>query len=696
MEIQCKHCGHIETTNKDFFVKIIGGTMPVGGFWAWTSYLFAGTGFAMPIVISIITGGVAVLLYKDQIVTWLISKGYKCPNCGELDWTEYTEGNSDSLITKKVDDSEPFSVKTLSHQKGKDLVVMNDSQGSLETDNRNEISVFLEENVSELKADERYLRAKLTNNRLANSEIILEIFHDKFDKSDPLALEVYCNQIFIGKVEKFSNISQVNRFCFASDNTFKNIGIKWTGTEFKVFSFEDTQSVITSELIETDIGELRSKIRHYFTSYIESSYRVYYDTPLIEQLSSYPFLHLQIIELFEDTWDWNSLSSNNGPFWSTELIRRFESKWRWYYLSSNKGINWSIELIKEFEDRWDWESISKNESILITNEILEEFKDYLDWTKISQRKDIQWDSISIEDFSDYFNWLALSRNESFHWNLKKIEAWGHKIDTALPYYTINEPQWNKSVFDRLLTKSDGAWAYLSGNPNLPWTLELIEEFDWKWDFSELVENPKLPLSKELLLQYPELLDGRNWRKLSKNTVLTWTIDALEAFSNTLDWSGISLNSKFLWSIDSIKYFEDKWDWASLSRNSSLPWDKQLITHYADKWVWWELSRNPSLPWGSELLREYEDKWIWIQISMNNAIPWTIEMLDEFSDRLDWESISKSPFVYSNFEVLAKFEDRFKSQTKEKWAHLLPILKISDIVKLMNLFQKKRKDYMYDH
>lgn len=49
MKIQCKKCGHTEITNAGLFVKIIGGAAPVGGFWAWTAYIFAGTGFALPI-----------------------------------------------------------------------------------------------------------------------------------------------------------------------------------------------------------------------------------------------------------------------------------------------------------------------------------------------------------------------------------------------------------------------------------------------------------------------------------------------------------------------------------------------------------------------------------------------------------------------------------------------------------------------
>lgn len=86
MKIKCKNCGHQETADKELFVKIIGGAMPIGGFWAWRTYLFAGTGFALQIVFAIIVGGVAILVFKDEIVSWLVNKNYKCPKCNAVDW----------------------------------------------------------------------------------------------------------------------------------------------------------------------------------------------------------------------------------------------------------------------------------------------------------------------------------------------------------------------------------------------------------------------------------------------------------------------------------------------------------------------------------------------------------------------------------------------------------------------------------
>ena len=57
MKIRCKNCGYKEKVNKDLFLKVIGGAVTGGGFWAWISYLLAGTGFALPLCIAIMVGG---------------------------------------------------------------------------------------------------------------------------------------------------------------------------------------------------------------------------------------------------------------------------------------------------------------------------------------------------------------------------------------------------------------------------------------------------------------------------------------------------------------------------------------------------------------------------------------------------------------------------------------------------------------
>lgn len=87
MQIKCTNCGHTEQVNVQLFVRIIGGALPLGGFGAWVAYLFAGTGFAMPIVIAIITGGVGLLMFQNEITNWICNKRYKCSGCGKHNWT---------------------------------------------------------------------------------------------------------------------------------------------------------------------------------------------------------------------------------------------------------------------------------------------------------------------------------------------------------------------------------------------------------------------------------------------------------------------------------------------------------------------------------------------------------------------------------------------------------------------------------
>ncbi len=59
--------------------------MPIGGFWAWVTYFFAGTGFAFAICAAMVVGGVALLAFKDEIVKLLTEK-YPCPKCGSRNW----------------------------------------------------------------------------------------------------------------------------------------------------------------------------------------------------------------------------------------------------------------------------------------------------------------------------------------------------------------------------------------------------------------------------------------------------------------------------------------------------------------------------------------------------------------------------------------------------------------------------------
>ena len=106
MKIRCRSCGHSETLNKELIVTLLGGAVAGFGFWAWVSFLFAGTGFAMPLCIALVVGGPALVIkYGDEIVEWLAKQGYECKKCGAKDWMPLSEEANQKLNEKSVQKS---------------------------------------------------------------------------------------------------------------------------------------------------------------------------------------------------------------------------------------------------------------------------------------------------------------------------------------------------------------------------------------------------------------------------------------------------------------------------------------------------------------------------------------------------------------------------------------------------------------
>ena len=116
MKIKCQDCGHLEEVSLDFFVKLIGTAVSAGGFWAWTAFIFAGTGFALPIVVAIMSGGVAMLAFKDEIVEWIINKGYECPTCSGMKW-EATSDEDEEKQRKKDSEITELQEKNIKYEK---------------------------------------------------------------------------------------------------------------------------------------------------------------------------------------------------------------------------------------------------------------------------------------------------------------------------------------------------------------------------------------------------------------------------------------------------------------------------------------------------------------------------------------------------------------------------------------------------
>lgn len=152
--------------NKDLFLKVLGGAVAGFGFWSWTAFLFAGTGFAMPIVIAIMAGGGALMAYSDKITEWL-TDNYDCPTCKKNYWIE--EGKYEELQAKEREKQKALRAKE--EEKQRAIKIKEEEKERL----KEELDYFVEE------ADK--LENKLESKQIELENKIAEIMK-KLEKVD--------------------------------------------------------------------------------------------------------------------------------------------------------------------------------------------------------------------------------------------------------------------------------------------------------------------------------------------------------------------------------------------------------------------------------------------------------------------------------------------------------------------------------
>ena len=96
----------------------------------------------------------------------------------------------------------------------------------------------------------------------------------------------------------------------------------------------------------------------------------------------------------------------------------------------------------------------------------------------------------------------------------------------------------------------------------------------------------------------------NWEILSSNQKLPWSFDLIKEFEDYWDFGhlyynkGLSANPAIPWSSEIINEFREVWNCSILSGCDYLSWEYELIKTFEDRWSWHELCTNESIPWGA--------------------------------------------------------------------------------------------------
>lgn len=127
--------------------------------------------------------------------------------------------------------------------------------------------------------------------------------------------------------------------------------------------------------------------------------------------------------------------------------------------------------------------------------------------------------------------------------------------------------------------------------------------------------------------------------------------------DTEAWGNVS--GDFPFSEAQLEKYADKLDWKEVSGNTNIFWSVQMLEKFKRRIDWTALSRclqeeNVS----AELLEKFKDNWNWEELSDNNCL--TPELIDQFADYINWKALINNWSCCEKLateEFIRKYSDR---------------------------------------
>ena len=149
--------------------------------------------------------------------------------------------------------------------------------------------------------------------------------------------------------------------------------------------------------------------------------------------------------------------------------------------------------------------------------------------------------------------------------------------------------------------------------------------------------------------------------------------------DTEAWGNVS--GDFPFSEAQLEKYADKLDWKEVSGNTNIFWSVQMLEKFKRRIDWTALSRclqeeNVS----AELLEKFKDYWNWEELSDNNCL--TPELIDQFADYINWKALINN---WSCCEKLATEE------FNRKYSDRIPACDFKDSRLWREMVEKKEKE-----
>ncbi len=359
-----------------------------------------------------------------------------------------------------------------------------------------------------------------------------------------------------------------------------------------------------------------------------------------------------------------------------EKLRKYKEILNWYYVGSNNFIQWNEEKFEEFNTYL----IEYSNEFFIDDyltwsfELLNKYKSRLNWANLIQNDKIIQNLEICKTFKPELSKALESICPCFMSDEEKDLILNFSSEKFADYVLKKKRFCYVNTFENLFTKETDIesikhinWKKLSLNDNLPWSLEFIEKYKDKLDWETMSLKECLPWSPDFIEKYALRWD---WHYLSNNSAITWDNFLIDKYKDKIDWTELSKNTGIDFTIDFFhKYknrFLKKGDYTvEITNSSQNDFDKDVIINdeiiYSYNKFYDYRDFSNLVKWDIETLRDYENKINWIQFSFNLNMNWTIDILNEFNNQI---SIGD---IYYNYKL---WEDVFSVLTESQFDYFL--------------------------
>ncbi len=172
---------------------------------------------------------------------------------------------------------------------------------------------------------------------------------------------------------------------------------------------------------------------------------------------------------------------------------------------------------------------------------------------------------------------------------------------------------------------------------------------------------KYTITPDQVRKYKDLL---HWRELSGNPELKWSISLIDEYMDYLLVKSPPYTEDEIKGITDVGLKPGHFHWG-FHTNESLPWSVDFMDRYKDRFSWFLISQYPPIEIDAQILEKFKDHWDWWFVSAFFKMPWGVEFMNTYRKKIDFNVLPMNASF--NDRINPEMMEIFKEENPERHA-----------------------------